>query len=462
MNLSAITKMNDPAVVDDYAMQPTAVLEPEASTPAPARRVVKKVRGSRGPEFYKPFHYILLFYLFFYCSRIPEMVPAFHFGVMLQPLLLIGMIMTKSTKAIFQSDIGRAMTWFTAWVGICVPFAVWRGGAWDQFTLALQALGLLFFMAAFVRTFEDVYRVILTMALAEASVGVLSLIIGGGREGSTRLGLGTGNDTLSDSNFLALFLLIGLPLIIFSASRKRGLMKITLILAIFPLLASTAKTGSRSGLLALAVATVFFLIFASAKERIALIAGGTIFFVCAAVLLPPEIQQRFTTYFNASSGISQEAADSAATRKFLLERSLQLTAEHPILGVGPGMFMEGEAMKAMKEGHRGAWHYTHNSYTELSSECGIIGLALYAFAVWRSYRGLSRIRDRYPVYMVRRAALFVQIAVLIAAVGAFFLSIAYGGIVYAIIGLSMAFQLATKQERAEARATALEAAPAAA
>lgn len=448
--------MNEPAVVDDYALQQTAVLEPEASTPAPERKVVKKVRGKRGPEFYKPFHYILLIYLFFYCSRIPEMVPALHFGIMLQPLLLIGMIMTKSTQTIFQSKIGRAMTYFTGWVLICVPFAVWRGGAWDQFTLALQALALLFFMAAFVRTIEDVYRVILSMALAEAAVGVLSIVIGGGREGSTRLGLGTGNDTLSDSNFLALFLVIGLPLIIFSASRKRGLLKVILILSLIPLLIGAAKTGSRSGLLALAIATVFFLIFATPTERIALIAGGIIFFVCAAVLLPPEIQQRFTTYFNASSGMSQEAADSAATRKFLLERSLKLTAEHPFLGVGPGMFMEGEAKKAFEEGHRGVWHYTHNSYTELSSECGLIGLAIYCFAMWRSYRGLSRIRDRYPVYMVRRAALFVQIAVLIAAVGAFFLSIAYGGIVYAIMGLSMAFQMAADREFKGSRAAVAE------
>ena len=240
--------MNDPAVVDDYALQQTAVLEPEASTPAPARRVVT-ARGRRGPEFYKPFHYILLIYLFFYCSRIPEMVPALHFGIMLQPLLVVGMIMTKSTKAVFQSDIGRAMTWFTGWILLCVPFAVWRGGAWDQFTLALQALALIFFMASFVRTIEDAYRVIFTMALAEAAVGVLSLVIGGGREGSNRLGLGSGNDTLSDANFLALFLVIGLPLIIFSASRKRGLMKVILILSLFPLLAGAAKTGSRSGLL---------------------------------------------------------------------------------------------------------------------------------------------------------------------------------------------------------------------
>ena len=451
--------MNGPAVVDDYAIPQTAVLEPEPGTQqaAPAqRKTVKKVRGARGPEFYKPFHYILLAYLFFYCSRIPEMVPAMHAGIALQPLLLIGMIMTKSTKMVFESQIGRTMAWFTGWVAVCVPFAVWRGGAYDQFTLALQALALLFFMAAFIRTIEDVYRTILTMGLAMGVVGVLSLIIGGGREGSTRLGLGTGNDTLSDANFLALFLIVGLPLIIFSASRKRGLLRIILILSLVPVLAGAARTGSRSGLLALAAGLIFFLTFASMKARIGFIAGGAVFLVCAAILLPQDISQRFTTYFNASSGANQEAADSAATRKMLLTKSIDLTLRNPIVGVGPGMFMEGEAREAAKEGHRGIWHYTHNSYTELSSECGIVGLALYAFALWRSYRGLTPIRRRYPSATTRRAALYVQMTVLMAAIGAFFLSIAYGGIVYAIIGLSMAFQLAARRELNEMQAPAEE------
>jgi len=294
------------------------------------------------------------------------------------------------------------------------------------------------------------------MGLAMGVVGVLSLVIGGGREGSSRLGLGTGNDTLSDANFLALFLIIGLPLIIFSASRKRGLMRIILILSLIPVLAGAAKTGSRSGLLALAAGLVFFMIFASVKARIGFIAGGAVFLVCAAVLLPPDIQQRFTTYFAASSGATQEAADSAATRKLLLSKSIDLTLRNPVLGVGPGMFMEGEAREAAKEGHRGIWHYTHNSYTELSSECGIIGLALYAFALWRSYRGLTPVRRRYPVSTTRRAALYVQMTVLMTAIGAFFLSIAYGGIVYAIIGLSMAFQMAANRELKEMQAPAEE------
>ncbi len=443
--------MNAPAVVDDYAYPEAVALEPEAGAPRASQAQTQVAPGSRkrGAEFYKPFHYLLLIYLFFYCSRIPEMVPAFHIGLLLQPLLLAGMIMTGTTKTIYQSTVGRAMLWFTGWMLLCIPFATWKGGAFDQFTIALQALLLIFFMTAFIRSIDDCYRVIFVIALAMTAVGILSLVIGGGREGSNRLGLGTGNDTLSDSNFLALFLIVGLPLIWFSASVKKGLMRLVMILAVVPVLAGAAKTGSRSGLLALGAGIIFFLIFASMKQRIIIVGGGLIFFILAGALLPPTILGRFTTIFQAKSAGAEEAAESAETRKMLLGKSLDMTLHHPILGVGPGQFMVAEAREAMAAGHRGVWHYTHNSYTELSSECGIPGLIFYLAAFWRAYRGLSPIRNKYPRASTRRAAMFVQMAVLMAAIGAFFLSIAYGGILYAVLGISAALQLAVARERKE-------------
>ncbi len=445
--------MNDPATVDDYALPgtETVALEPEAGPPAKAKP--QPLRRAKRPEFYKPFHYILLVYLFFYCSRIQELIPNAHTGLLLQPILIIGMFMTGSTKAILRSDIGRIMVWFTAWVAVCVPFSTWRWGSVIQFVVALQALGILFFMLAFIRTMDDCYRVMLTMALAMAVVGALSLVIGGGRGAAgpeaNRLGLGTGGDTLSDANFLALYLVVGVPLLYFSASMRRGIMRVGLICLMVPVLAGMAKTGSRSGLLALAVGGLFFFAFANARQRAMMIIGGTVFLICALLFLPHKIVERFTTYFQSQSEATAEAAASAETRKVLLIRSLELTAKHPLFGVGPGEFVDAEAKDAEANGERGLWHYSHNSYTELSSECGLTGLILYLIAFWRAFRGLSPLRDRFPRALGRRAALFVQITVVIAAVGAFFLSIAYGGVVYCILGLSAAMQLAAKKEYRE-------------
>jgi O-antigen ligase len=133
---------------------------------------------------------------------------------------------------------------------------------------------------------------------------------------------------------------------------------------------------------------------------------------------------------------------------------------HPVLGVGPGEFMDAEAQEAQEEGKRALWHYTHNSYTELSSETGIPGLFLFLYAFYRGYKGLSQIRSRYKYMRVGRAALFLQIAVLMSCVGAFFLSIAYSGLLYAILGISAAYNLAVEKEVREARAAELATAPA--
>lgn len=431
-----------PTATEDYAIFPSAVsVEP---APAAVEEQSKAVRRSRRPEFYKPFHYLLLAYLYFYCSRVTELLPWFHIGLLLQPILLIGMVMTGTTKSIFRTEIGRVMTMFTFWVAVCVPFSVWRGGSTQILILAVQALALLFFMAAFIRTLDDCYRVIYVVALAMATIGILSFVIGSKSSDPARAALGDqASQTLGDANFMALYLVIGLPFLWFSSTWKKGFVKIGLLLLMLPAVAAIARTGSRMGLLALALGTIFFLIFANSTQRAVIITGGMLGLVLAVTMLPQRITERFTTLFNGgSSAAAAEAAASADARRTMFWRGVEMTFEHPFFGVGPGEFMDAEAGEAMEAGKRGLWHYTHNAYTELSSETGIPGLVIFLIAFWRSYRGLTPYRDRYPSATVRRAALCIQIAVLVSAVGAFFLSIAYSGILYAIIGVSAAFQLA--------------------
>src|SRR5271165_3854416 len=238
-----------PAATDDYAIY----TDPVVPAPEPGKGEEQpKVSRRHRPEFYKPFHYLLLVYLFFYCSRLGEFLPWFRIGLLLQPMLLIGMFMTGTQKAIFRTDIGRTMTAFTLWVAVCVPFSVWKGGSFQILILAVQALALLFFMASFIRTLDDCYRVMFVLALAMAAVGLMSFVIGGGRTGDVRVGLGNQeSETLGDANFLALYLIIGLPLLWFCSTWKKGIVKIGLILLMFPVLAAAGRTGSRMGLLAI-------------------------------------------------------------------------------------------------------------------------------------------------------------------------------------------------------------------
>jgi O-antigen ligase len=441
-----------PAATGEQAIYPdSATLGPIVDAASKQRPLA--VRRPVGAQLYKPFHYLLLVYLFLYCSRIPELIPHFHAGMVLQPILLVGMIITGRMGAILRLPLGKVMTAFTCWVALCVPFSIWRGGSFSVFVITLQALLLVAFMAAFVRTVPDCLRVMYSVALAMAAVGVLALVMGGGRVGSTRLGLGTGVVTLADANFLCLYILLGLPFLWLSASLKTGFKKVLLMSLTVPMFAGAARTGSRMGLLILLAGLLLYCIFASVKQRLIVITSGIIFLVAALFFLPQDIRERFTTYFEARSTQSEEAAESAKFRKQLLIRSLEMTAEHPILGVGPGQFMVTEAKESQEEGQQPLWHYTHNSFTELSSETGITGFVLFAIALWGAYKGLSPIRSRNPNARVRRAALFTQMAVLMAVVGASSLNVAYGGIVVVVIAISATFQAAVANQAKLTRAS---------
>ncbi len=77
-------------------------------------------------------------------------------------------------------------------------------------------------------------------------------------------------------------------------------------------------------------------------------------------------------------------------------------------------------------------------------------------------QGFRTIRSRYKYTLVGRAALFLQIAVLMSCVGAFFLSIAYSGLLYAILGISAAYKQAVEREVMAAEGPKLAAPPIAA
>ncbi len=443
-----------PAAAGEYAAYPDSSAVDLVSTPSEQRP--RTVRQSSRAQLYKPFHYLLLLYLFFYCSRIAELIPYLHIGMVLQPVLLIGMIMTGRVKAILGMPLGKILIAFTAWIMFCVPFSTWRGGSFQIFLVVVQALVLVAFMAAFIRTIPDCFRVMFTVALAMAAIGILSLVVGGGKVGSSRLGLGAGGDTLADANFLCLYIVIGLPFLWLAASVKTGFMKPILFALTLPMLAGAGRTGSRMGLLALMAGLLLFLIFASVKQRLIVITGGIVFVILALFFLPQKIRERFTTYFGADSAQSLEAAESANARKVMLIRSLELTAEHPLFGVGPGEFQDAEASEAKQAGKQAMWRFTHNSYTQVSSETGIPGLILFVMALFGAYRGLSPVRRRDPDVRVRRAALFTQMAVVITAVGIFFLSVAYGGIIAVIIGISGSFQAVAANQARQARLRAAE------
>jgi O-antigen ligase len=404
------------------------------------------------------FRYVLLLYLFLFVSRAPELAPFLRIGILMMPILLIGMVMTSRTGVLLETRRGRWLIGFTVWVAVCVPFSFWPGGSFQVMLRTAQSLVLVAFILAFVRSVRDVMQALTVCGLASGAIAVVSFLSTSYIDNRQVLG---GSGSLGDPNFYALYLIVGLPLLCLTASQGRGWLRLCSIALIPIVLAGIVRSGSRGGLIALLAGLIMFWVHGTQKQRTVLLSTCLLGVLLSAVFLPKSIKVRFTSWF-APSGVSvlvtgqrkaefdadlgeNNAQSSTEARMYLLRRSLEFTFKHPLFGVGPDMFQEADGLDAKSHGVNGIWHVTHNTYTQMSSEVGIPGFILFAAALFGSYRGLAAIRRRGPTRHIRQVAFFLQLAYVMLMVGAFFLSLGYGGLPFVLIGLSEAFKLAVRR-----------------
>jgi hypothetical protein len=136
---------------------------------------------------------------------------------------------------------------------------------------------------------------------------------------------------------------------------------------------------------------------------------------------------------SATEGPANEAEASKEGRINLIKKAVNLTIQHPIFGVGAGMFP------------LAAWgkmdaHVTHNTYVQVSSETGIPGFLIYMAAIVLSFRVTGRIMklaqqnaaatDVFMIVFAIRAGWVILI------VAACFGSFAYGLPMMVLLGLT--------------------------
>lgn len=385
-------------------------------------------------------HYLVLTYLFLYCSRLPEFIPQARVSALLMVALLCVMALTLRAEAIAKIPSGKPLLLFSIWIGVCVPFSVWVGGSVAAFQSNFQTLLIVALMAAFIRTLPDAFRAMYVIGFATAFAACMSFVFGS--QLSDRLVVGEG--TLGDPNYYCFYILTGLPFLWMGASLHKGMKRAGFLLLMAPVLTVVARTGSRMGMIALASGILFLFIWSPMKQKVYLVISTAVLVFVATTVLPDTLTKRFMTFFDdeEQEELDSSAAESAEIRKQAFLRSLELTVKNPIVGVGPGMFTIAEADDAELVGKRGLWIASHNLYTQYSSELGLPGAAFFLSVIYGGYRGLSRIRKSGFDSQTRRAALFTQMSIVMVCVCAAFLSLGYGGLPYIIIGLSGTFQMA--------------------
>jgi putative inorganic carbon (HCO3(-)) transporter len=336
--------------------------------------------------------------------------------------LLMGANRLRSRSIPLEIKIIFAMF---VWMTLAIPFASWRGGSFGVTFFEFSRVVIISLtLILTVTRLEELRRLILVQALAVALMTIAAVIVNNRMQG--RLA-GIGDALMSNPNDLAMNIAINWPLCLFFLLTVRGALKKALwAFAMLVMIYALIATYSRGGFLALAVAVLFCLWDFGIRARRRYLLG--IAAVCAIGMLavaPGNYIKRLETLV----GRFQEGdydRGSAEARKEILLRSLTITATHPIFGVGPGNFPS----------YTGMWRVTHNTYTQLSSECGIPALLMFLLLLRRAFlnlyylRKMPRTPDKEEIHLYASALGASFVAYL---VGAFFASTAYEPFPYYIV-----------------------------
>jgi|SRR5579862_3386739 len=259
-----------------------------------------------------------------------------------------------------------------------VPMSpVWPGGAFQTSLEFGRVVALFIAIVSFVTTMKRLRRLILIQC--SSVVAFSAVTVWNARLKTGRLASALGSDYSSNPNDLALGLVTVFPVCLALVFLSRSVLgKTVWALGVLLMMYAVFLTGSRGGFLSLVVASAVCLWeFAIRGHRryILLLAA------LAAVILWQSASSTLIARLKGTFDPSEEiesAYSSAQQREALFWRSVEVTEEHPLFGVGPGNFPV----------LSGNWHVTHNAFTQMSSEGGLPALLLYLLFVWSGFRNV--------------------------------------------------------------------------
>ncbi len=388
---------------------------------------------------------LLAFYIFLLAGRALDTsrISWMRIPLMLLVVLLFTTIARGNLQFAFSSKITKYFAAFTVWVLVCFPFSKWRAGSMPSIQWQVQSFVIFVIIVQIVRTRRDWQKVIGAFAYATLIASLLSFYFGYSVEGRIALPGGT----LGDPNEFALLLVVGLPFWWFKASRATGFRKVFFLCCTIPVFLAFARTGSRSGMLAMAVLLVISFMFARGVQKLVIPLAALVAVIASTFLLPGYLRTRFMTFFSSQGDydaytqarIGSDIA-SSEERKALLMQSIHMTFNHPIVGVGPGCFsfVAWDERKAAT-GSGGENLVSHNTYTQVSSETGIPGFLLFVTTMFLCIRSVLTDYRRLALVDIELAqyARYLFTSMTAMAVGIFFLSVGYTHMSATIFALAL-------------------------
>jgi O-antigen ligase len=280
---------------------------------------------------------------------------------------------------------------FVALMGLATSTSIWRGGSFGVlFPFLRTTVVLVVLIPTVAQSPRTLSQVLKGIGWAGLTTIVFGLTMRGNVGGRWEMSGGGEFASIENPNDFAALLVLTMPAVVYLCLRSGSskLMKLIGVLGLGLGCTLLLTTGSRGALISILCCVRYTLKQASAKGRLVMLLVVPLLVLATFPFVPTESLQRLESLFTTDK--TGEPTASADQRKALLTASLDITLKHPLLGVGPGTFQEYEALEAKRRGERGMWHETHNSYTQVSSECGIPAALTFLCAIYMSFRVFRR------------------------------------------------------------------------
>jgi O-antigen ligase len=349
--------------------------------------------------------------------------------------------------------IGRYWVLFTCILVATVPFSTWPSASLGQLGSYIPRGILCYFaIAAFVVDVAAVKWFFFT-EIVKGLLLLLNCVLWGGPTDDARFVL-KGSSFYANSNELALALTAIIAFFIYLTFQKSAVKVLLGAAGFLGDIYFLLKTGSRGGFLAFAAIIVFSLLF-SAGHRIRIL-SMVLLLPVLIVFVPADTLQRLTYIFaDPATATIRTDTDTAALmsqiqRTQLFWKSVHMTIEHPILGVGVGEFPDAVYQNDVVNHTRSAALGTHNSYTQVGAECGIPALLVYLLilvtAIRMNYRIYKRTQTDPRMSFFPTAALCLLTATVGFAVGSAFHHVAWTGVIPSLTGITAGLWQACQKE----------------
>lgn len=347
------------------------------------------------------------------------------FGVLIDKNL-----MNNATQRLSSPEI-KGLFFLICWMVISVPFSVYPGGSFrfltQYFWKVLISVSLIL---AYGSSREAIDKIIWAYLFGVGLLGCISVVATGMHRFSVT--------EMYDPNDLAMLAVVAFPFAFWRIKLFNGIRKITSIAMCLLIIFMIVATQSRGGFVGF-LAVIMVIIFQAWHIKKGYLKSVVLVFMLIGSVV---IYKGGTQYLDRILTIKNFETDYNVTseggRINVWKNALNILVSNPLLGIGIRQFAIAEGLSHADRG--GKWNAAHNSFLQVGGELGFPGLIAFCYIIWSS---IKRSRSVVLSYGDTGSDFIISSSIIGSWIGfvvaGSFLSMAYSGEFFFLLGLSCAY-----------------------